>query len=115
MSDVAEMGELPSLPERMGSYWSRQVPVDVVAIILAHQKHSARRVEWGQKPAGRDGIIDHSVFPWGTPVNGVGRYGWCNVQNELLGEQSRNTGRLPVHKRLDISYMVVCVINTSPR
>ena len=54
VGDVAEMGELPFLPERIGSFWSRQAQVDVVAINWRSKEIMLGECKWGQKPVGRD-------------------------------------------------------------
>jgi AAA+ ATPase superfamily predicted ATPase len=56
LGDVAEMGELPFLPERTGSFWSRQAQVDVVAINWRSKNILLGECKWGQKPVGRDVI-----------------------------------------------------------
>jgi hypothetical protein len=56
LSDVAEMGELPFLPERTGSFWSRQAQVDVVAINWRSKAILLGECKWGQKPVDRDVI-----------------------------------------------------------
>jgi AAA+ ATPase superfamily predicted ATPase len=54
VGDLAEMGELPFLPERTGSFWSRQAQVDVVAINWRSKAILLGECKWGQKPVGRD-------------------------------------------------------------
>jgi AAA+ ATPase superfamily predicted ATPase len=56
VGDVAEMGELPFLPERIGSFWSRQAQVDVVAINWRSKDILLGECKWSQKPVGRDVI-----------------------------------------------------------
>ena len=56
VSDVAEMDELPFLPERVGSFWSRQAQVDVLAINWRTKNILLGECKWGQKPVGRDVI-----------------------------------------------------------
>jgi uncharacterized protein len=56
VSDVAEMDEWPFLPERIGSFWSRQAQVDVVAINWRTKNILLGECNWGQKPVGRDVI-----------------------------------------------------------
>jgi uncharacterized protein len=56
VSDVAEMDELPFLPERIGSFWSRQAQVDVLAINWRTKNILLGECKWGQKPVGRDVI-----------------------------------------------------------
>jgi uncharacterized protein len=56
VSDVAEMDELPFLPERVGSFWSRQAQVDVLAINWRTKHILLGECKWGQKPVGRDVI-----------------------------------------------------------
>ena len=56
VGDVAEIGELPFLPERTGSFWSRQAQVDVVAINWRSKDILLGECKWGQKPVGREVI-----------------------------------------------------------
>jgi hypothetical protein len=53
---TAEMGEFPFLPERSGSFWSRQTQVDVVAINWRTKDILLGECKWGQAPVGRDVI-----------------------------------------------------------
>lgn len=50
----AEMGELPFLPEQMGSYWSKTAQVDVVAINWRTRDILLGECEWGKQAVGRD-------------------------------------------------------------
>lgn len=53
---VAEMGVFPFLPERIGSFWSRQAQVDVVAINWRTNDILLGECKWGKAPVGRDVI-----------------------------------------------------------
>lgn len=52
----AEMGEFPFLPERTGSFWSREAQVDVLAINWRTKDILLGECKWGQKPVGREVI-----------------------------------------------------------
>ena len=56
VGDVAEMNELPFLPERTGSFWSRKAQVDVVAVNWRTKDILLGECKWGQKPVGRQVI-----------------------------------------------------------
>ena len=45
---MAEMGELPFLPERTGSFWSCQAQVDVVAINWCGKEILLGECKWGR-------------------------------------------------------------------
>jgi uncharacterized protein len=51
---MAETGELPFLPERTGSFWSRQAQVDVLAINWRTKDILLGECKWGQKAVGRE-------------------------------------------------------------
>ncbi len=51
---VAEMGQFPFLPERTGSFWSKQAQVDVLAINWRTKDILLGECKWGQKAVGRD-------------------------------------------------------------
>jgi AAA+ ATPase superfamily predicted ATPase len=53
---VAEMGELPFLPERVGSFWSKQAQVDVVAINWRSKDILLGECKWGQGDVSRSVI-----------------------------------------------------------
>lgn len=50
---AAEMGEFPFLPERTGSFWSKQAQVDVLAINWRSKDILLGECKWGQKAVGR--------------------------------------------------------------
>ena len=52
----AEMGDLPFLPERTGSFWSKQAQVDVLAINWRTKDILLGECKWGQKAVGREVI-----------------------------------------------------------
>jgi uncharacterized protein len=52
----AEMGAFPFLPERTGSYWSKQAQVDVLAINWRTKDILLGECKWGQQAVGRDVI-----------------------------------------------------------
>jgi AAA+ ATPase superfamily predicted ATPase len=56
VSIVAEMDAFPFLPERVGSFWSRQAQVDVLAINWRTKEILLGECKWGQKPVGREVI-----------------------------------------------------------
>jgi hypothetical protein len=71
VGDVAEMNELPFLPERTGSFWSRKAQVDVVAVNWRTKDILLGECKWGQKPVDRQVIqplIDKTdkVLPGGA-------------------------------------------------
>ena len=49
----AEMGTFPFLPERIGSYWSKQAQIDVLAINWRTKAILLGECKWGQKAIGR--------------------------------------------------------------
>ncbi|MCB8943990.1 MAG: ATP-binding protein [Ardenticatenaceae bacterium] len=51
-----ELGELPFLPERTGSFWSKQAQVDVLAINWRTKDILLGECKWGQKEVGREVI-----------------------------------------------------------
>ena len=50
----ADAGALPFLPERIGSYWSRQAQVDVVAINWRTKDILLGECKWGDRKVGRN-------------------------------------------------------------
>lgn len=52
----AEMGEFPFLPEQIGSFWSREAQVDVLAINWRTEDILLGECKWGQKAVGREVI-----------------------------------------------------------
>jgi uncharacterized protein len=56
VSIMAEMGELPFLPERTGSFWSRRAQVDVLAVNWRTKDILLGECKWGQKAVGREVI-----------------------------------------------------------
>lgn len=50
----AEMDALPFLPERVGSYWSKQAQVDVLAINWRTKDILLGECKWGQQAVGRE-------------------------------------------------------------
>ena len=50
----ADMDALPFLPERVGSYWSKQAQVDVLAINWRTKDILLGECKWGQKAVGRE-------------------------------------------------------------
>jgi len=71
VSIVSELGELPFLPERVGSFWSKEAQVDVVAINWRTKQILLGECKWGQRPVGRNVIqtlIDKTakVLPGGA-------------------------------------------------
>jgi AAA+ ATPase superfamily predicted ATPase len=50
----ADAGELPFLPERIGSYWSRQAQVDVVAVNWRTKDLLLGECKWGDRKVGRN-------------------------------------------------------------
>lgn len=52
----AELGEFPFLPEKTGSFWSKQAQVDVLAINWRTKDILLGECKWGQKPVGREVI-----------------------------------------------------------
>jgi hypothetical protein len=50
----AEMGELPFLPEKTGSFWSRNAQVDVLAINWRTKDILLGECKWGQKPVDKE-------------------------------------------------------------
>ncbi len=52
----AEMGEFPFLPERTGSFWSKQAQVDVLAINWRTKDIALGECKWGQKAVGKSVI-----------------------------------------------------------
>lgn len=50
---VAEMNEFPFLPERTGSFWSKQAQVDVLAINWRTKDILLGECKWGQNAVGR--------------------------------------------------------------
>ena len=52
----AEMGAFSFLPERIGSYWSKQAQVDVVALNWRTKDILLGECKWGQKPVGGEVI-----------------------------------------------------------
>jgi AAA+ ATPase superfamily predicted ATPase len=50
----ADAGALPFLPERIGSYWSRQAQVDVVALNWRTKDILLGECKWGDRKVGRD-------------------------------------------------------------
>jgi len=53
---MAEMDYLPFLPERTGSFWSKQAQVDVLAINWRTKDILLGECKWGQKAVGREVI-----------------------------------------------------------
>ncbi len=53
---VAEMDEFPFLPERTGSFWSKQAQVDVLAVNWRTKDILLGECKWGQKEVGRSVI-----------------------------------------------------------
>lgn len=58
IGDTAEMGQFPFLPERIGSFWSPQAQVDVVAINWRTKNIALGECKWGRKPVGHEVIQD---------------------------------------------------------
>lgn len=52
----AEMGSFPFLPERTGSFWSKQAQVDVLSINWRTKDILLGECKWGQKAIGREVI-----------------------------------------------------------
>ncbi len=52
----SEMDVLPFLPERVGSYWSKQAQVDVLAVNWRTKDILLGECKWGQKAVGREVI-----------------------------------------------------------
>jgi len=52
----AEMGAFPFLPERIGSYWSKQAQVDVLAINWRTKDILLGECKWGPRAVGREVI-----------------------------------------------------------
>lgn len=69
----AEMGEMPFLPERTGSFWSKQAQIDVLAINWRTKDILLGECKWGTKPVGvevMEGLFNKTPkalpgqFPW---------------------------------------------------
>jgi AAA+ ATPase superfamily predicted ATPase len=95
IGDVAEMGELPFLPERTGSFWSRKAQVDVVAINWRTKEILLGECKWGQKPVGREvlqTLINKTdkVLPdgatWQVHYAFFARQGFTEAAQELAAE-----------------------------
>ncbi|MCA9973514.1 MAG: ATP-binding protein [Anaerolineales bacterium] len=56
VNQAAERGSLPFLPERTGSFWSRQAQVDVVAINWRAKAILLGECKWGKRAVDRDVI-----------------------------------------------------------
>jgi AAA+ ATPase superfamily predicted ATPase len=59
MAEQADMGALPFLPERIGSFWSREAQVDVVAINWRTRDILLGECKWGAGKVGQAVIRDH--------------------------------------------------------
>ncbi len=53
---ISDLGELPFLPERVGSFWSKEAQVDVVAISWRTKQILLGECKWGQKPVNQNVI-----------------------------------------------------------
>ncbi|MBP6806071.1 MAG: ATP-binding protein [Chloroflexi bacterium] len=89
---VAEMGELPFLPERTGSFWSKQAQVDVVAVNWRSKEILLGECKWGQQDVGRDvvqALLDKTAkvvpgdFPWRVHYAFFARHGFTPAAQAL--------------------------------
>jgi uncharacterized protein len=97
VNDVSEMGELPFLPERVGSFWSKQVQVDVVAINWRSKDILLGECKWGQGDVSRSVIQTlfdktEKVLPgnvsWRVHYAFFGRHGFTSAAQELAAERN---------------------------
>ncbi len=60
VSIQGDAGQLPLVPERVGSFWSKQAQVDVVAVDWSEKQILLGEVKWSRDPVGR-GVVDQLV------------------------------------------------------
>lgn len=104
VGDAAEMGLLPFLPERIGSHWSKQAQVDVVAINWRTKDILLGECKWGKKRVGRrviQTLINKTskVLPgnatWRVHYVFFAREGFTAVAQEAAQEQNALLISLP--------------------
>lgn len=105
MNIKAEMGEMPFLPERTGSFWSKQAQVDVLAINWRTKDILLGECKWGAKPVGVD-VMENlfnktpkalpAQFPWRVHYAFFARSGftesaqtWAEKHNAQLVDLAR--------------------------
>jgi uncharacterized protein len=89
---MAEMGELSFLPERTGSFWSKQAQVDVVAINWRTKDILLGECKWGQGAVERDviqALVNKTAkvlpgdFPWRVQYAFFARHGFTPAAEAL--------------------------------
>ncbi|MCP4417429.1 MAG: ATP-binding protein [Chloroflexi bacterium] len=94
---AAEMDAFPFLPERVGSFWSRQAQVDVLAINWRTKDILLGECKWGQKPVGRaviQTLVDKTdkVLPgsatWRVHYAFFARRGFTDTAQALAAEHN---------------------------
>jgi AAA+ ATPase superfamily predicted ATPase len=95
--EQAIQGKLPFLPDRVGSHWSRDAQVDVVAIRWEQKHILLGEAKWGTDPVGRSVLTDLlGKTPKVVPEGGAGwtvhyalfaRAGFTEATQSLAAEQ----------------------------
>lgn len=89
-----DAGRLPLVPERVGSYWSKQAQVDIVAIDWAAKQILLGEVKWSRNPVGRSVVkelvakTDHVVptGDWTVHYAFFARAGFTDAARLAAGE-----------------------------
>jgi AAA+ ATPase superfamily predicted ATPase len=104
ISIVSELGELPFLPERVGSFWSKAAQVDVVAVSWRTKQILLGECKWGQKPVGQDviqALVDKTpkVLPggatWRVHYAFFARRAYSEAAQSLAAEHNASLITLP--------------------
>lgn len=100
---VAEMGEFPFLPERIGSFWSQKAQVDVLAINWRTKDILLGECKWGKTPVDKD-VIETLVkkTPKVLPEGYTWQVHYAFFARQGFTEQARSAAG-PAHQALLIT------------